>query len=340
AVARLQFGRPALQQALSRMKTVKVFARADGQQMVQLRPAAEVLGKEGAGRASSAQETKESEKSKSDKLAAKAQLPCINLTAAGVTRDPTGLALSRSGHVHGPASQREAEMEGPRRDYFFSTTDEPHVTRRAEILKQHPEIKSLMGPEWRTKYIVAATAKPPSQLTRQAGSEEIAVATDSATSPLLAPLKVASLGMGLLKPIFAAEAKLQALGYDEEEIRAKISEDVKSAPVVVYTYGLSPFCTEATKLLDSLGAQYKEIQLAPEWFLMLGESAAKRAELGAMYGRTSMPHIFIGGESIGGLMEGPGLVPLYESGELTAKLQAAGALPSEDAISSFFGSLR
>jgi len=183
-------------------------------------------------------------------------------------------------------------------------------------------------------------AKPPSQLTRQAGSEEIAVATDSATSPLLAPLKVASLGMGLLKPIFAAEAKLQALGYDEEEIRAKISEDVKSAPVVVYTYGLSPFCTEATKLLDSLGAQYKEIQLAPEWFLMLGESAAKRAELGAMYGRTSMPHIFIGGESIGGLMEGPGLVPLYESGELTAKLQAAGALPSEDAISSFFGSLR
>ena len=128
-------------------------------------------------------------------------------------------------------------------------------------------------------------AKPPSQLTRQAGSEEIAVATDSATSPLLAPLKVASLGMGLLKPIFAAEAKLQALGYDEEEIRAKISEDVKSAPVVVYTYGLSPFCTEATKLLDSLGAQYKEIQLAPEWFLMLGESAGKRAELGAIYGR-------------------------------------------------------
>ncbi|CAE7762721.1 GRXC6 [Symbiodinium sp. CCMP2592] len=72
AVARLQFGRPALQQALSRMKTVKVFARADGQQMVQLRPAAEVLGKEGAnGRASSTQETKESEKSKPDKLAAK-----------------------------------------------------------------------------------------------------------------------------------------------------------------------------------------------------------------------------------------------------------------------------
>ncbi|CAE7530276.1 DEGS1 [Symbiodinium sp. CCMP2456] len=260
----------------------EVFARADGPQMVQLRPAAEVLGKEGAhGRASSAQETKESEKSKSDKLAAKAQLPCINLTAAAVTRHPTGVALISPG--------LEPIRARSRRDGGTGTS------------------------KWRG----------------HGGSEEIAVATESATSPLLAPLKVASLGMGLLKPIFAAEAKLQALGYDEEEIRAKISEDVKSAPVVVYTYGLSPFCTEATKLLDSLGAQYKEIQLAPEWFLMLGESAAKRAELGAMYGRTSMPHIFIGGESVGGLMEGPGLVPLYESGELTAKLQAAGALPSE-----------
>ena len=117
------------------------------------------------------------------------------------------------------------------------------------------------------------------------------------------------MGMGLLKPIFAAEARLQALAYDDEEIKAKIAADVKSAPVVVYTYSLSPFCTEAIKLLDALGAEYKEIQLAPEWFLMLGENAAKRAELGSLYGRTSMPHIFVGGESIGGLMDGPGLVP-------------------------------
>jgi sphingolipid 4-desaturase/C4-monooxygenase len=47
--------------------------------------------------------------------------------------------------------------DASRRDFFFSSTDEPHVTRRAEILKKHPEIKSLMGPEYKTKYIVAAT---------------------------------------------------------------------------------------------------------------------------------------------------------------------------------------
>eukprot|EP00931_Biecheleriopsis_adriatica_P091582 TRINITY_DN65466_c0_g1_i1.p1 TRINITY_DN65466_c0_g1~~TRINITY_DN65466_c0_g1_i1.p1 ORF type:complete len:345 (+),score=61.48 TRINITY_DN65466_c0_g1_i1:51-1037(+) len=42
-------------------------------------------------------------------------------------------------------------------DFFFKDDAEPHATRRGEILKKHPEIKNLMGPEWRTKYIVAAT---------------------------------------------------------------------------------------------------------------------------------------------------------------------------------------
>ncbi|CAJ1328592.1 unnamed protein product [Effrenium voratum] len=172
-------------------------------------------------------------------------------------------------------------------------------------------------------------------------AEETALApveapSSAGSSLLLPPLKVASLGMGLLKPIFAAEAKLQALAYDEEAIRAQIAEEVKSAPVVVYTYALSPFCTEAVKLLEELGVEYKEIQLAPEWFLMLGENAAKRAELGELYGRTSMPHVFVNGESIGGLMEGPGLVPLYESGELQSKLQAAGALPSAEVALQMF----
>jgi len=43
------------------------------------------------------------------------------------------------------------------RDFIFSKDDEPHAKRRMEILKVHPEIKNLMGHEWRTKYIVAAT---------------------------------------------------------------------------------------------------------------------------------------------------------------------------------------
>lgn len=44
-----------------------------------------------------------------------------------------------------------------KRDFVFSLDEEPHATRRVQILKAHPEITKLMGPEWRTKYMVAAT---------------------------------------------------------------------------------------------------------------------------------------------------------------------------------------
>eukprot|EP00438_Fugacium_kawagutii_P026736 Skav221544 [mRNA] locus=scaffold2670:74506:85249:+ [translate_table: standard] len=43
------------------------------------------------------------------------------------------------------------------RDFLFADNLEPHASRRKEILKAHPEITQLMGPEWRTKYLVAAT---------------------------------------------------------------------------------------------------------------------------------------------------------------------------------------
>lgn len=35
--------------------------------------------------------------------------------------------------------------------------DEPHAKRKGQILKAHPEITKLMGPEWKTKYMAAAT---------------------------------------------------------------------------------------------------------------------------------------------------------------------------------------
>jgi sphingolipid 4-desaturase/C4-monooxygenase len=39
-------------------------------------------------------------------------------------------------------------------DYYWSYTDEPHATRRKEILKKYPQVKELYGHEWSTKYIV------------------------------------------------------------------------------------------------------------------------------------------------------------------------------------------
>lgn len=137
-----------------------------------------------------------------------------------------------------------------------------------------------------------------------------------------------SLASFFLKPIYALEAPVQAGDYDKAAVRARIDSEVKSSPVVVYSYSLSPFCSEAKSLLDSLGARYKTIELAPEWLpgLATVEAVQVRAELGALTGQTSMPHVFIGGKSIGGLFTGtPGLVPLLESGELVAQLKAVGA---------------
>merc|ERR1711871_947267 len=44
-----------------------------------------------------------------------------------------------------------------REDFHFRDQEEPHAVRKAAIIKAHPEVTSLMGHEWRTKYIVAAT---------------------------------------------------------------------------------------------------------------------------------------------------------------------------------------
>ena len=146
---------------------------------------------------------------------------------------------------------------------------------------------------------------------------------------LSSALRLASGGMGLLKPIFAAEAQWQAEALGDDATRASASAqldaDIGSAAVVVYTYALSPFSTEALALLDASGCQYTKIELGPEWFLLDAKASAMRAELLKRTGQSSLPHVFIGGESIGGLYSGtPGLSALKEQGQLAAMLEGAG----------------
>ncbi|KAL3791663.1 hypothetical protein HJC23_003920 [Cyclotella cryptica] len=137
----------------------------------------------------------------------------------------------------------------------------------------------------------------------------------------------------LLAPLYRVIAPLQAGSYRENEFeykseiaeaKATIYDEILANPVVVYTYEYSPFCSEATALLENCGIQFKEISLGLEWIPGLISEPAKRAALLEITGQSSLPHIFVGGTSIGGLFSGsPGLVPALEQGKLKQLIEDA-----------------
>lgn len=124
-------------------------------------------------------------------------------------------------------------------------------------------------------------------------------------------IKVLANGMTLLKPVFSLEAKFQAslLGsiskVDEQAISQEIATEVTSSPVVIYTYGLSPFSSEAVSILESTGCDFKTIEVGAEWFLLDGNNSVKRVLLSEFVdnGATSLPKVFVNGECIGGCAE-------------------------------------
>jgi glutaredoxin-related protein len=124
--------------------------------------------------------------------------------------------------------------------------------------------------------------------------------------------------MSWLKPIFGAQAQLQAtiLGgsVDKADVIAEIEAEAMANKILIYTYGLSPFSTEAVAILKSSGYEFKNIELGAAWFLMGGKNSVKRLALAkyADSGATSLPKVFIGGKCIGGCAE---LSSAVESGE-------------------------
>ncbi|MCB0413699.1 MAG: glutaredoxin 3 [Bdellovibrionales bacterium] len=80
-------------------------------------------------------------------------------------------------------------------------------------------------------------------------------------------------------------------------------------PVKMYCTSYCPFCSMASRLLNSKGIDYEEINLdgKPE----------EKAELIQKTGHMTVPQIFIGNEFIGGYQE---LAALDASGQLDNKL--------------------
>lgn len=141
-------------------------------------------------------------------------------------------------------------------------------------------------------------------------------------------INIAAKGMSLLSPIFKAEALIQAAalgtigGVDKESIIQQITDNKTKNKALIYTYGLSPFSSEAVNILEETGYEFKKIELGAEWFLLGGEGSVTRVALSEEVdnGATSLPKIFIGGQCIGGCSD---LADLSNSGELDNLLAKA-----------------
>ncbi|KAL3931001.1 MAG: hypothetical protein SGBAC_011514 [Bacillariaceae sp.] len=91
------------------------------------------------------------------------------------------------------------------------------------------------------------------------------------------------------------------------------ADSSETAPVAMFSFTTCPFCRRAKDYLEAEGIPYVSMELDE---LPGNQGNEIRASLGRKTRRTSVPSIFIKGEYIGGCNDGPGLVPLGESGEL------------------------
>lgn len=77
-------------------------------------------------------------------------------------------------------------------------------------------------------------------------------------------------------------------------------------------------------MLESAGTDFTEISLGRSAFPGLLDAPEKRMALLEMTGQSSLPHVFVGGTSVGGLFSGsPGLIPLLERGDWNDMVEEA-----------------
>jgi glutaredoxin 3 len=112
-------------------------------------------------------------------------------------------------------------------------------------------------------------------------------------------------------------ADLVAGDFDQALVASKVDDFVGQNQVAMFSFTTCPFCRRAKDFLDEKGVSYATMELD---LLVDNEGNQIRAMLGRKTLRTSVPSIFINGQYIGGCNDGPGLLPLAESGDLDVLL--------------------
>ena len=112
-------------------------------------------------------------------------------------------------------------------------------------------------------------------------------------------------------------ADIVAGDFDQELVTAKVDSFVNSNAIAMFSFTSCPFCRRAKDYMDENNLSYAVMELDE----LEGNSGNEiRAVLGRKTKRTSVPSIFIKGQYIGGCNDGPGLLPLAQSGELQKML--------------------
>ena len=104
--------------------------------------------------------------------------------------------------------------------------------------------------------------------------------------------------------------------FDLDASSAAVAALIASDDVVVFSATYCPFSAAAKRALTAEGVPFTAV----EWNETKGGAGFAPA-LAARTGRSSIPHVFIGGRSVGGCNDGdPGIRPLIASGGLDAAL--------------------
>lgn len=112
-------------------------------------------------------------------------------------------------------------------------------------------------------------------------------------------------------------ADIIAGDYDEEATKTMIQNFISSNDIAMFSFTTCPFCRRAKDALDERGISYAVLELDE----FLGNQGNEiRAQLGKLTKRTSVPSIFVKSQCIGGCNDGPGLLPLMESGDFDTML--------------------